>query len=83
MPHAKLTGAVTSPHVRCVQLTPGGVQMPQLALQHSRPDGHHVAPQLTGIGGSALAETDGAGALALGVGAGARGTPASAAAGAV
>src|SRR5215510_571342 len=40
-----LTGTSTPAHFCCEQVPPGGVQMPQLALQHTSPTLHVLWPQ--------------------------------------
>jgi len=60
--HVPQSGQVISPHFSSgrqsslIHPFPGGVQIPQLSLQHSCPSGHHSGPHLgrdgLGLGGS-------------------------------
>lgn len=67
-PQLWLSGHGDMPHTACEQRSPGAAHVPQLALQHTLPDGQVAAPQGTGGGGAALDEA--AGVAAEGTGAG-------------
>jgi hypothetical protein len=54
LPHPALFGNEAKPQLCLVQVSPGGVQIPHVALQHTSPGAHVTAPHATDGGGCSL-----------------------------